>query len=323
MDKKFELVEVGKVSNKERIFKIRDNNTGNEQWFSREKLFNTLFRNPSYYDCVLGMKVSADGRILTNRLPKEVNVDILKVRNDICNIITNEVYKSGCVGINLVYEPDHIFKAYSFTSRGKTINKELTLHVDKLMHQLQYSMVNTTNAWVSNHHMYMIIRKNFIQQIIGIFGDKYAVLVYKDDRSVSILIADQNRHPYSDQDTKIVKQSCKWMADIMDRYIQYFQMLYKTNPDKFRGSRAEKAWTQLDNSYLKLSHGKHLSLSDKNNLTTVGNLKLLIVHYHTAVDNSWAAIDADLIEQQENYIPAWLHLNDKMVALLSAVFTRR
>lgn len=85
MDKKYELVEVGKVSNKERIFKIRDNNTGNEQWFNREKLFNTLFRNPSYYDCVLGMKVSVDGRILTDRLPKEVNVDILKVRNDITN----------------------------------------------------------------------------------------------------------------------------------------------------------------------------------------------------------------------------------------------
>lgn len=317
--KNYSLVEVTK-DGKERAFKIRDNNTGNEQWFKREKLFNTLFRNPKYYDCVEGLKVSVDGKILTS-MPVTPVIEI--EAKDINTIINTELCKVGCVGINLVYEPDHIFKAYSFTSRGKTINKELTLHVDKLMHQLQYSMVNTTNTWVSNHHMYMIIRKNFIQQINSAFADKYAVVVYKDDRSVSILIADQNRHPYTDQDTKIVKQSCKWMAAIMDRYIQYFQMMYKTNPDKFRGSRAEDTWNQLDSNYIRLSHGNHLSLSDKNNLTSVTNLKLLIAHYHTAVANSWAAIDADLIEQQESYIPAWLYSNDKMVALLSAMFIRR
>lgn len=221
----------------------------------------------------------------------------------------------------MVYEPDHIFKAYSFNVRGKSFNTNLNDIVECLQRWL--NIAPDAYGWFGNHNMYMLLRKNFIRQIIGIFGDKYAVSVYKDDRSVSILIADQNRHPYSDQDTKIVKQSCKWMAAIMDRYIQYFQMMYKTNPDKFRGSRAEKAWTQLDNSYLKLSHGKHLSLSDKNNLTTETKLKLLIAHYHTAVDNSWAAIDADLIEQQENYIPAWLHVSDKMVTLLSAMFIRR
>ena len=315
MEKRFLLESVRKMNNKDRIFTITDIHSGKEQQFTCKKLFDTLFRSPEYYDCVEGLSVTSNGRILSS-IPAadykhQTDATPTSLSTDLINIIEDEIRTTGVVGLNFVYTPDianSIYKIYSYTNESTLLQSNLTAYVDNLQDYLRQSLISG-REWLSPHRRYMMLRDHFVRSIAHMLNDRYAVCIYKDDASATVLIAENHG--------AAVRPSCKWMDEIMEKYIRYLQKLHMINSIKFRDSRAEKAWTALESNYSKLSHGKHIRLSDRCNLTDTALTKLLIAHYHLSVMNDWNGINAEPIEQQTHYIPAWLYINEKMAALLS------